>query len=49
MGIRHIFISHASEDSEIATELTLHLRNAGHEAKVDTQGNRIINGHATKV
>ena len=36
MGIRHIFISHASEDSEIATELTLHLRNAGHEAKVDT-------------
>ena len=36
MGITHIFISHASKDAEIATELAGHLRNADHETKVDT-------------
>ena len=37
MSITHIFISHASEDGEIATELAGHLRNANHETNVDTQ------------
>ena len=37
MSIKHIFISHAAEDGEIATELEEHLRNAGHETKIDTQ------------
>ena len=36
MGITHIFVSHAAKDEGIATELTQHLRNAGHETKVDT-------------
>ena len=37
MGIKHIFISHATKDEGIATELAEHLRNAGHETKIDTQ------------
>lgn len=37
MSIKHIFISHATPDKEIATELADHLRNAGHETKIDTQ------------
>ena len=37
MSITKIFISHAGEDEEIATELVEHLRNAGHETKVDIQ------------
>ena len=37
MGITRIFISHASKDAEIATELAGHLRNANHETKIDTQ------------
>ena len=37
MGITHILISHAAEDAKIATELAEHLRNAGHETKVDTR------------
>ena len=36
MGIQQIFVSHAGEDAEVATELTLQLRNAGHDAKIDT-------------
>ena len=37
MSIKHIFISHATEDKTIATELEQHLRNAGHETRVDTR------------
>ena len=37
MGIKRIFISHATADAAVATELREHLRNAGHEAQVDTQ------------
>ena len=37
MAIKHIFVSHAAADAAIASELTEHLRNAGHDAKVDTQ------------
>ena len=37
MSIKHIFISHATEDKKIATELEQHLRNAGHETRVDTR------------
>ena len=37
MSITHIFVSHATADAEIATELAQHLRNAGHETKIDTQ------------
>lgn len=37
MGLKHIFISHASADAEIATQLANHLRNAGHDTKVDTR------------
>ena len=37
MGIKHVFVSHAAEDASIATDLAGHLRNAGHDAKVDTQ------------
>ena len=37
MAITHILISHAAEDAKIATELEEHLRNAGHETKVDTR------------
>ena len=37
MSIKHIFISHAAADKTIATELAEHLRNAGHETRVDTQ------------
>ena len=36
MGIQQIFVSHAAKDAKVATELTLQLRNAGHDAKVDT-------------
>ena len=36
MSIKHIFISHATQDEQIATELSKHLRNAGHETKIDT-------------
>ncbi len=35
MGIKHIFISHAGADHQIALRLDEHLRNAGHETKVD--------------
>ena len=37
MGIKRIFVSHAGPDAAIATELRDHLRNAGHEAIVDTR------------
>lgn len=37
MGITHILISHAAEDAKIATDLAEHLRDAGHETKIDTQ------------
>ena len=37
MNLKHIFISHSSEDAEIASELAEHFRNADHETKVDTQ------------
>ena len=37
MGVTQVFISHAGEDSTIAEELAQHLRNAGHEARVDTE------------
>ena len=37
MGIKRIFISHAAADTNAATELEEHLRNAGHEAQVDTR------------
>jgi len=36
MGITQIYISHAEEDARVATQLAQHLRNAGHETKVDT-------------
>jgi len=36
MGIKRVFVSHAAPDAAIATDLTEHLRNAGHDAKVDT-------------
>lgn len=36
MGIPHIFISHAAEDTAIAETLSQHLKNAGHATKVDT-------------
>ena len=36
MGIQQIFVSHAGEDAEVATELALQLRNAGHDTKIDT-------------
>lgn len=36
MGLKHIFISHAGADATIATHLAQHLRDAGHETKVDT-------------
>lgn len=34
--LKHIFISHTGADSQIAEQLTRDLRDAGHEAKVDT-------------
>ena len=37
MGIKRIFVSHAGPDAAIATKLAEHLRNAGHEAVVDTR------------
>lgn len=37
MSLQHIFISHAGADSGVATSLAEHLRNAGHDTKVDTQ------------
>ncbi len=36
MGIQQIFVSHAGKDAGVATELALQLRNAGHDAKIDT-------------
>jgi Cdc6-like AAA superfamily ATPase len=36
MGVTHIYVSHAGEDAPIATQLADHLRNAGHDTKVDT-------------
>lgn len=36
MGIKRIFVSHAGPDAAIATKLAEHLRNAGHDAKIDT-------------
>ena len=36
MGIQQIFVSHAGKDEKVATELALQLRNAGHDAKIDT-------------
>jgi len=35
MGLRHIYISHAGTDAAVAAQLEKHLRNAGHETKVD--------------
>ena len=35
--MKHIFISHAGADAEIANRLASDLRNAGHETKVDTR------------
>jgi hypothetical protein len=35
MSLKHIFVSHASEDKEPAARLVEHLRNAGHETRVD--------------
>lgn len=37
MAITHILISHAAEDTKIAKDLEEHLRNAGHETKIDTR------------
>jgi hypothetical protein len=36
MPIKHIFVSHAGEDVDIATRLVENLRNIGHDVKVDT-------------
>jgi TIR domain len=35
--MKHIFISHAGADGSTAARLQAHLKNAGHDAKVDTQ------------
>lgn len=35
MSLQHIFISHAGPDAAIAANLAEHLRNAGHDTKVD--------------
>jgi len=37
MGLKHIFISHAGQDAELANRLAEHLRNAGHDTCVDTK------------
>src|SRR6266404_2189455 len=39
--MKHIFISHAGADAEIAKRLENDLRNAGHETKVDTRELRL--------
>jgi hypothetical protein len=36
MSLPHIFISHAGADGPTATTLAEHLRNAGHQTKIDT-------------
>jgi len=36
MGLKHIFISHARQDVDIANKLATHLRDAGHDIMVDT-------------
>ena len=36
MAIKHIFISHANADAAAATQLAEHLKNAGHDTKIDT-------------
>lgn len=41
MTITHIFISHAGPDTAAAELLEKHLRNAGHETKIDTQELRL--------
>jgi len=37
MGLKHLFISHAGADAPIANRLAEHMRNAGHDTKVDTR------------
>lgn len=37
MSFKHIFVSHASDDSVVANKLAEHLRDAGHDTKVDTK------------
>ena len=37
MGIQQIFVSHAGKDAGVATELAQQLRNAGHDARIDTR------------
>ena len=37
MGIQQIFVSHAGKDAAVATELAQQLRNAGHDARIDTR------------
>lgn len=37
MGIKRVFVSHAGPDAGIATTLAEHLRNAGHDARIDTR------------
>jgi hypothetical protein len=39
--MKHIFISHAGADAEIANRLASDLRNAGHETKIDTKELRL--------
>jgi hypothetical protein len=36
MALQHIFVSHAGADAEIASRLAQHLRDSGHDTKVDT-------------
>ena len=45
MGITQVFVSHAGKDVVIATELADHLRNAGHDAKIDMRD--LALGHNT--
>ena len=37
MNLKHIFISHATQDARIASDLAEHLRNADHETRIDTK------------
>jgi len=36
MSLRHVYISHAGPDAAVATTLASHIRNAGHDTRVDT-------------
>ena len=45
MGITQVFVSHAGKDVVIATALADHLRNAGHDAKIDMRD--LALGHNT--